>query len=467
MQKVRVIETDIAGGAFMKEQPALKFRQDSDVPDGVELEVINVYDEVKYQKILGFGGAFTDASAHNYFQMSKKQQTEVSDAYFSETKGIDLDFCRICINSSDYAVDFYTCDDVEGDAELVHFNIEHDKKQIIPMIKDALKRNPDMKILASPWSPPKWMKTNGKMQDGGYLKKEYRAAWALFYAKFVQAYKDEGVPIWAVTVQNEAKALQFWESCLYTAEDERDFVTGYLRPTLDREGLGDVKIFCWDHNKERAVDRALVTFGTTAGRNAFDGMAHHWYSGDHFAALDAVHQLFPEKYLIGTENSSRAIDAIPWYGGEQVAHELIGDFNNYCSAFQDWNLILDETGHPYHWDKEKAATQKAGTHPMYNQPEYKKRRPPSPIMRWNGELRDEYGYYYLGQFSKFVKKDAVRIASCSYHEDLEGIAFQNTDGSHVLVVMNKGEEPLPAVVRYKNCLAEYKTKPHSIVTFLF
>ncbi len=467
MEKIRVIKTDIRQNKFLSEETPLKFRKDRDVPDGIELELVNVYDEVRYQTILGIGGAFTDAAAVNYAKMTDEQKKEVSDAYFSEKKGIDLDFCRICINSSDYAADFYTCDDVDGDSELIHFNIDHDKKEIIPMIRDALKRNPDMRILASPWSPPAWMKTNGKMENGGYLKKEYRAAWALFFARFIQAYAAEGVPIYAVTVQNEAKAEQWWESCLYDAADERDFVTGFLRPTLDREGLGDVKIFCWDHNKERVVDRALVTFGTNTGRVAFDGMAHHWYSGDHFAALDAVHRLFPEKYLIGTENSSSAVDAIPYYGGEKIAHELIGDFNNHSSAYMDWNLILDKTGHPYHWDKERAEAQKKRNNAFVNQSMQIKHRPSTPIMLWGKELHYDYSYYYLGQFSKFLRKDAVRIASSVYSPDLESVAFLNPDGSRVLVVMNKGEKTLPAVLRFRNSVAPYEMTPHSIATFLF
>ena len=467
MQKIRVIETDVSAGKLLRESAPLKFKPDHDVPDGIELEVVNVYDEVSYQTVLGIGAAFTDSAAVNYGKMTKEQQNEVSDAYFSEKDGIDLDFCRICINSSDYAADFYTCDDVEGDRELLYFNIDHDKKEIIPMIRDALKRNPDMRILASPWSPPAWMKTNGKMENGGHLKEEYRETWALFFAKFIKAYAAEGIPIYAVTVQNEAKAEQWWESCLYDAAEERDFVTGYLRPILDREGLGDVKIFCWDHNKERVVDRALVTFGTNTGRVAFDGMAHHWYSGDHFAALDAVHKLFPEKYLIGTENSSSAVDAIPTYGGERIAHELIGDFNNYSSAYMDWNLILDKTGHPYHWDREREAARKKGDNAFVNQSMQIKRRPSTPIMLWGDQLHYDYSYYSLGQFSKYLKKDAVRIASSSFSPDLECVAFKNPDGSRVLVVMNKGEKARPMVLRFKNQVAKYEIAAHAITTFLF
>ena len=464
--KIRVIKTDVTKGDFMKEG-TLKFRKDKSVPDGIELEIVNVYDEVKYQEILGFGAAFTDSSAVNYAQMSKAEKDEVSDAFFSRKKGIGLNFNRICINSSDYAADFYTCDDVDGDKDLQYFNIDHDKKEIIPMIKDALKRNPEMMIFASPWSAPAWMKDNGKMENGGRLKKEYLATWALIYAKFIQEYEKAGVPIWGLTVQNEAKAEQWWESMLYEADEERDFVTGYLRPTLDREGLGDTKVFCWDHNKERVVDRAIETFGTKSGKAAFDGIAYHWYSGDHFEALDAVHQLFPEMVQISTENSGGAIDAIPWYVGERCAHEIIGDFKNYCSAFVDWNMILDETGHPYHWDAEREAAHKKGNNAFVNQEAKKRRRASTPIMWWEGKVRYELSYYYLGQFSKYVLPGARRIGSSSYTQDLEQIAFQNPDGTRVLVVMNKSDEDLPAIVRYQNNVAEDRLAAHSIATYIF
>ncbi|MBR6322464.1 MAG: hypothetical protein IKR59_06310 [Lachnospiraceae bacterium] len=150
MGKIRLIKTDVTKGDFLKEKAPLKFRKDKSVPGGIELEAVNVYDEVKYQEILGFGAAFTDSSAVNYAKMSKAEQDEVSDAFFSRKKGIALNFNRICINSSDYAADFCTCDDVDGDKELKYFNFGHDKKEIIPMIRDALKRCPDMMIFASP-----------------------------------------------------------------------------------------------------------------------------------------------------------------------------------------------------------------------------------------------------------------------------------------------------------------------------
>ncbi|MBQ6680314.1 MAG: glucosylceramidase [Lachnospiraceae bacterium] len=465
--KIRVIKTDVVKGDFLKEEPALKFKKDASVPDGIELEVVNVYDEVKYQEILGFGAAFTDSSAVNYAKMSRAEQEEVSDAYFSRKKGIALNFNRICINSSDYAADFYTCDDVDGDKELKYFNIDHDKKEIIPMIKDALKRCPEMMIFASPWSAPAWMKDNGKMERGGRLKKEYLATWALFYARFIQEYGKAGVPVWGLTIQNEAKADQWWESMLYEAAEERDFAAGYLRPTLDREGLGDTKVFCWDHNKERVVDRALETFGTNSGRAAFDGIAYHWYAGDHFEALDAVHQLYPEKIQISTENSGGARDDLPWYVGEHSAHEIFGDFKNYCSAFVAWNMILDETGHPYHWDAERDAARKKAENAFVNQSIRAKTRPSTPIMWWEGKVRYELSYYYIGQFSKYVLPGAKRIGSSSYSADLEQIAFLNPDGTIVLVVMNKGDKELPVVLRHKNNIAKDNLAAHSIATYIF
>jgi len=158
--------------------------------------------------------------------------------------------CRTNINSCDFSSDSYAYTETDGDVSLEHFSIEHDRKYKIPLIKAAIERSGnDVRLFASPWSPPAWMKTNNNMLRGGKLKPEYYQSWADYYIKFVQEYKKEGLPIWGLTVQNEPMATQTWESCIYTAEDERDFVKKYLGPTLEKSELSDLKLMIWDHNR--------------------------------------------------------------------------------------------------------------------------------------------------------------------------------------------------------------------------
>ena len=431
-------------------------------PGETENKVVNLYPECTDQTFSGFGGAVTEAAAYTYSLMSNEQKREMLTAYFAPDR-MRYQFVRVPVDSCDFSLGQY-CGYTESGAP----DFSHLEKWILPMLRDIeAVANRKVPIMLSPWSPPAFMKTNGLREQGGKLKPEYCAAWADYLCCYANAYRDLGFVVTRMSLQNEPKAVQTWDSCIFTAAEEKAFLRDFMHPAMQRYGIDDIEIYLWDHNKERVVDRALVTFGTNTGRVAFDGMAHHWYSGDHFAALDAVHRLFPEKYLIGTENSSSAVDAIPYYGGEKIAHELIGDFNNYSSAYMDWNLILDKTGHPYHWDKERAEAQKKRNNAFVNQSMQIKHRPSTPIMLWGKELHYDYSYYYLGQFSKFLRKDAVRIASSVYSPDLESVAFLNPDGSRVLVVMNKGEKTLPAVLRFRNSVAPYEMTPHSIATFLF
>lgn len=247
--------------------------------------VITIEPSTTFQEVLGFGGALTEAAAVNILSLLPHQQEEILRGYFDPKEGLGYKLCRIHMNSCDFCVDSYSCDDVEGDTDLKHFNIERDKKMVIPLLKRIKEYCQDLKILVSPWSPPAWMKTNGDMCHGGKLKDEYKKTWAKFFCKFIKAYKEEGIEIWAVTVQNEPMATQVWESCIYTAEEERDFVKDYLGPTLEEEGLSHIKILIWDHNKDIIYDRVKTILSDKEAAKYVWGVAFHWYGGDHFDQL--------------------------------------------------------------------------------------------------------------------------------------------------------------------------------------
>ena len=220
---------------MLVEQQDIVFEQDPET----ENLLINIYPEFQYQKILGFGAAFTESSAVNFSQLSSDQQQKVTELFFGKS-GISLNFCRTHINSADYSVDEYTYVE-DGDVDLKTFNIDRERKEILPMIKAALKANPDLWLFASPWSPPAWMKDNKIMIQGGRLLPEYYKTWAKYFSLYLEEYKKEGVDFFGVTIQNEAKAVQTWESCIWTGKEEGEFAVNYLRPMLDADGFSEIK----------------------------------------------------------------------------------------------------------------------------------------------------------------------------------------------------------------------------------
>ncbi|HET7450031.1 MAG TPA: hypothetical protein VFJ78_05490, partial [Gaiellaceae bacterium] len=260
------------------------------------------------QTILGIGGALTDASAEVFAKLSAAKQRELLDAYFDPAKGIGYTLARTNIHSCDFSSASYTYVD-EGDAALKTFSVAHDRQYRIPFIKRAIAAaGGKLTTFASPWSPPAFMKTNGEMLHGGKLKPELRQAWANYFTKFIRAYAQEGIPIWGVTVQNEPMATQTWESCVFTAEEERDFVKHFLGPTMRRAGLGDRKIIAWDHNRDLIYQRVSTLLADPEAAKYIWGIGYHWYepwSGGAmmFDNVRLVHETFPDKPLLFTEGT--------------------------------------------------------------------------------------------------------------------------------------------------------------------
>ncbi|SET12902.1 glycoside hydrolase family 30 beta sandwich domain-containing protein [Paenibacillus sp. NFR01] len=443
--KVRVIQTAKDTGDRLSEQQALSFHPDS---DGRENELINIYEDVEYQTIDGFGGALTEASAVTLAKLSPEKQQEIIDAYFHPEHGIGYTLCRSHIQSCDFSTGNYAY--VEGeDPELTTFNITRDQENLLPMIKRAASSvGESFKLFSSPWSPPAFMKTNGEMNNGGQLKPEYREAWANLFVKYIQAYAAEGIDIWAVSVQNEAKAKQIWDSCIYTAEEEKDFVRDYLGPALEAAGLSHIKIMVWDHNKERVYEHAKAAFEDQEASKYIWGICFHWYSGDHFEALSAVHDRFPDKKLFFSEGCQEGgVHLGSWATGERYGHDIMGNLNHWTSSWTDWNIVLDEQGGPNHVGNFCDA----------------------PIIgdTVKDEVIYESSYYYIGHFSKYIRPGAVRIASSKYSDKLETTAFRNTDGTYAVVVMNRTDAALPYTLRMQGQLAESEIPAHAIQTLLF
>ena len=373
----------------------------------------------RFQTVIGFGGAFTDAAAETFAKLPPPRQQEILTAYFSPEQGLGYTLGRTSINSCDFSSDTYSYDDVPGDVKLTHFSIAHDLKYRIPFIKAALAAaHNNLRLFASPWSPPAWMKTNNDMLHGGKLRPEDRQAWADYYARFIQAYQQQGVPIWGLTVQNEPMASQSWESCVYTAQDERDFVRDYLGPTLHKTGLSDVKLMIWDHNRGLMYQRAQAVLEDPKAAKYVWGTAFHWYAGNHLDNPEAVHEAFPDKNLLFTEGTtgSPANLGDAWADGEHYGLNEMSDLNHWSTGWTDWNLLLDAHGGPNHVGNFCAAALMADTA--------------------TGTLYYRSPYYYLGHFSKFIRPGAQRIACTSDDDGLLATAFINPDQSIAAVVLN-------------------------------
>jgi glucosylceramidase len=408
-----------------------------------------------YQTHLGIGGALTDASAETFAKLPKDKQQEFLDAYFDPRKGIGYSFARTNIHSCDFSSGSYTYVS-EGDKELRSFSVAHDRAFRIPFIKRAMAAaSGRLTLFASPWSPPAFMKDNNDMLHGGKLKPEFYQSWADYYAKFVKAYQAEGIPVWGITVQNEPMATQKWESCIFTAEDERDFLKNYLGPTMRREGLGDKKILAWDHNRDLIYQRASTILEDPEAAKYVWGIGYHWYEpwsgGDPmYDNVRLVHETFPDKHLVFTEGCNDAFDMQrinDWKLGEHYGHSMINDFNNGTAAWTDWNVLLDETGGPNHVGNFCFAPLHADTK--------------------TGRLIYTNSFYYIGHFSKFIRPGAKRIASSPSRSALLSTAFVNADGKVSVVVMNRGEKEVPYYLWVDGEAAETKSPAHSIQTLVF
>ena len=408
-----------------------------------------------YQTFLGIGGAITDASAEVFAKLPQNKQQELLDAYYSKEKGIGYSLIRTTIHSCDFSSDRYTYV-TEGDKDLKTFSIDHDKKFRIPLIKKAMELiGEEATLYASPWSPPAFMKDNASVLNGGKLLPEYYQSWANYYVKFINAYQKEGIPIWGLTIQNEPMATQRWESCIYSAEEERDFLKNYLGPTLKKSGFGNKKITIWDHNRDLISQRVTTILDDAEANKYVWGIGYHWYEnwsgGDMmYGNVGKTHEMYPNKNLLFTEGCVEKFDANKyqlWKNGERYGRSMINDFNNGTVGWTDWNILLDENGGPNHVGNFCFSPIHADTK--------------------TGELIYTPSYYFIGHFSKFISKEAKRISSIASRSQLLTTSFINKDGKVITIVMNQSDKKL----NYYLCIGTEATQvtilPHAIQTLVF
>ncbi len=384
----------------------------------------------EFQEFWGIGGAITDASSEIFAKLSAEKQDEFLKAYYDKEQGIGYSLARTTIHSSDFGSYSHTYIE-EGDKDLSTFSIDHDKKLRIPLIKKAIEyAGGTLPLYASPWSAPAFMKSNNNMLQGGSLLPEYFESWALYYTKFIKAYEAEGMPIWGITIQNEPMATQRWESMIYTAEEERDFLKNHLGPTMEKEGLGDKNIVVWDHNRDLITHRANAIFDDPEASKYAWGIGFHWYENwtggeNMYDNLANVSESYPDKKLLFTEGTNESFSAEKyqyWPNAERYGKSMIQDFNRGTVGWTDWNILLDHNGGPNHVQNFCFSPIHADTR--------------------TDELIYTPTYYYIGHFSKFIRPQAKRISTTSSRSPLLTTSFKNTNGKIATIVMNQTDDDI-------------------------
>ncbi len=464
---VEVFETSSGGNKLTKL---------NDFSQAETATVIRLFPEKEYQQITGFGGSFTESTAYLLNKLSKQNRQKVIEAYFGEN-GARYSLTRTHINSSDFSLSNYSYAPVADDLLLEHFSVEEDKDDIIPMIKDAMKVSKDgFKIISSPWTAPPWMKDNNKWV-GGKLLPEYYEVWSLFFSKYIDAYKAEGIDIWGITVENEPLGNgNNWESMHYTPKEMTNFVQNHLGPKLEKDGKGHIKILGYDQNREHLNEWVDVMFENEATSKYFSGTAIHWYASTYEVFPDALqyaHQKAPTKHLIQSE---ACVDAeVPkwqddqWYWSKEAtdwgwdwapeedkkyhpkyvpvyryARDIIGCLNNWVDGWVDWNMVLDKKGGP-NWFKNWCVA------PVIVDPE-------------SDEVYFTPLYYTLSHFSRFIRPGAKRIGFDNSDENLLVTAAKNEDGTISVIILNQENQPKNIKLSLENKITNIQISAKALQT---
>ena len=371
------------------------------------------------QSILGFGGSFDHATCENLAKLPLDRRRDLIERLFHPRRGIGMNLMRVCIGTSDFTgVPYYTYNDVpvgQTDPELSGFSIAKDREHVIPAIKAALAVNPDLLLYASPWSPPAWMKTSAALGTGS-VKREWYPAYARYLLKFIRAYEAEGLPIHALTVQNEPRmAHRRYPTTLWSAEEQRDFIRDHLGPLFEREGVKTL-IWCWDHNWNLPSFPATILADPEAARFV-DGTAFHHYEG-RVAAQAELHREFPAKHLYFTEGSMFGIE-----GAATIAEIL----RNWSRSYNFWVVMLDQHRRPNRGPHSASAT--------------------CVELLDDGSVRTNRDYFLYGQFMRFIPRGSVRVESSGPAAGPVNVAFRNPAGEFVLVAVNRKSQPLAFGVR--------------------
>lgn len=398
---------------------------------------------IKYQEMLGFGAAFTDAACFTFNRLSAGAREELFHDLFHPSQ-MGLNVCRTCIGSSDYSTEVFSYDEGAPDAEMKRFSLAHDQAYVLPMMREARKVNPDLFLFSSPWSPPGWMKAGGSML-GGSVWQHFFPAYAQYFVKFLQGYAAEGVPIQAVTVQNEVDTDQDGRmpACSWPQEYEIGFVKNHLGPALQQSGLG-TKIWILDHNYN-LWGRAICELDDPDLRKYCNAIAWHGYVGAP-EMMSKVHAAHPDAQMYWTEGGpdytapDYATDWVNW------GKTYIAAIRNWSQSITGWNLALDEKGRP-----NIGPFSCGGMVTIDSQ---------TKAITRSGQ------YWGLAHFSRNVKRGARRFESSCQLAGVDQVAFENPDGQKVLVIANPGEAKTVSL-QQANQAAEVALSADSLTTLLW
>lgn len=370
---------------------------------------------VRYQEMLGFGGAFTDAACYTFNRLSPSAREQLFHEMFHPSQ-MALSVGRVCVGSSDYSTKVYSFDEGEPDPELTRFSIEHDREYILPILRQVRTVNPDLFLFSSPWSPPGWMKFNGSML-GGSMRNHYLAAYAGYYLKFLRSYAGEGVPIRALTSQNEVDTDQDGRmpACIWPQEYEIQFVRDHLGPLLEANNV-PTKIWCLDHNYN-LWGRAICTLEDAKLRKHCNAVAWHGYVGTP-EMMSKVHETYPDVEMHWTEGGPDYRDPAYLTDWCNWSATFSGILRNWCRSITAWNLALDENGRP-----NIGPFACGGVVTIHSQ---------------SAEVSRSGQFWALAHYSRVIRRGAHRFESHSAAEDLQHVAFENPDGTQALILTNSG-----------------------------
>lgn len=463
-----------------------------------EAGVVGLFPTYTFQTFEGYGCSMTESSCFLLSLMDAGTRRNALKCWFGP-EGMDARFIRMHLDSVDFCLSEYQAvTDPIADPELTSFNIDRDRQYIIPVVKEALSLcEKPLSVLISPWSPPAQWKTPPEMtandaivygsvaQDvdftkpsrifGGRLKPEHYEDWAKYIVKFIQEYLAEGIPVTMLSIQNEPAAAPFWDSCLWSAQQEKIFLRDFLYPKLKAAGLAErLQIFVWDHNKERMPERIDEIMADDV-KDMVSGFAYHWYTGDHFEALELMRCKYPDKILMHTESCCMHVPGKTTMSGEETdtvfdplspligltndnaaeidlidahmyAHDIIGDLNHGMQRWIDWNMILNRKGGPRH-------VPTGVTAPL--------------VFEEDASFSKTVTYEYLRAFAKTIKPGAVRIGSCVYSPKVEAVAAQNPDGTVGVILLNTHNMDLTVNIRISGYVTEVNLPAKSLSSVIF
>jgi len=397
----------------------------------------------KFQPILGFGAAFTDAACSMFNQLSASAREPLFHELFHPAE-MGLNVCRTCMGSSDYSTKVYSYDEGEADPELKRFSIEQDRQYVLPMLREARKANPEIFLFSSPWSPPGWMKSGGSML-GGSMRRRYMQPYAHYFLKFLQAYAEEGVPIQAVTPQNEVDTDQDGRmpACIWPQEYEIEFVRDHLGPLLEQQGLA-TKIWILDHNYN-LWGRAVAELDDAGLRKHCNAIAWHGYVGSP-EMMTKAHEAHPDAEMYWTEGGPDYTSPDYLTDWATWGQTFTAALRNWCASITGWNLALDERGRP-----NIGPFSCGGLVTIDSQ---------------TREITRSGQYWGMAHFSRAIRRGARRFDSESTLTGISHAAFANPDGTRVLVVTNSGPTQ-SATVQVGAMQADIALDKHSVTTWMW